>query len=177
MGARRGLRAAALVLLGLALGASARAADEDPPAVTRTKKLIDDEGKTILRAAHPLGKFKDAACDGTVKKDKGYEIPYTFRWLGKDGDKEKEYVTKLAFLVDYDKDDNIDRLTIEVKDDTAPAKAFSGADASAGLLRLLVKKRLKELQVKDEVVLKSVDKLDAKGALEMWLKYQGRTKE
>jgi hypothetical protein len=175
---RRVWRAAGLALLGLLLaaGATARAADEELPAVVRTKKLIEDEAKLILRAAHPLGKFKDAACDGAAAKDKAYEITYTFRWLGKDGDKEKEYATKLAFLVAYDKDDNIDRLTIDVKEDTAPTAAFSGADLSAVVLRGLVKKRLKELGVKDDELLKSVDKLDAEGALEMWLKYKGRTK-
>jgi hypothetical protein len=175
----RPLAAALLLLSALLLasgGTPARAADEEPAPVKKTKQLIDDESKTILRAAHPLGKLKEAKYDDVAHKDKAYELAYTFRWLGKEGDKEKEFTTKLAFLVEYDKNDDIDKLTIDVKDDTSPAKPFSGADLSAVVLRGLVKKRLKELEVKDEEVLKSLDKLDAKGLLEVWLKYKQRAK-
>jgi hypothetical protein len=176
----RGWRSAVLVCSGLLLaagGGPARAADEEPAAVKKTKQLIDSESKTILRAAHPLGKFKEAGCDDVARKDKAYELTYTFHWLGKEGDKEKEFTTKLAFLVEYDKNDDIDKLAIDVKDDTSQVKPFSGADLSAGLLRVSVKKRLKELDVKDEELLKSLDKLDAKGLLEVWLKYKDRKKE
>ena len=153
----------AAAALALFTGVAARA--DEPDGVKRFKKTVEAEAKTILRTAHPLGKYKDGRFDAYKKTDKGHELTYTIDWTGKD---DKDFATTLTFTFTL-KNDEIDDLTITTKD----SGAFKGANVALVALRAQVKKKLKEV-ADDKELLEKVDKLDAADLLAVWLKYADR---
>jgi hypothetical protein len=152
--------AAALALL---TGVTARA--DEPEGVKRFKKTVETEAKTILRTAHPLGKYKDARFDAYKKTDKGHELTYTIDWTGKD---DKDFATTLTFAFTL-KNDEIDELTVTTKD----SGAFKGANVAIVALRAQLKKKLKEVS-DDKELLEKLDKMDAADLLAVWLKFADR---
>lgn len=170
------VRMTIVVLSCLAVSAwagPARAADEEPEGVKKFKKTVEAEAKTILRVAHPLGKYKDIAFDGYKKTDQKHELTYTVNWTGKEKNEEKDFATTFTFTVRLDKDGEIDELEIAVPKDTCPSKAFKGANIAAGVFRAQVKNTVTAV-IDDKELLAKIDKLDADGLLAVWLKYVGR---
>lgn len=169
--------AGAVVIAGLGGVAPSVARADEPEAVERTKRLIESEAKTILRAAHPLGKFTDADFSGYTDKSSVHEIVYTVNWKGKEKKEVMDFATKFAFLCTYDKDGDIGMIVVEVRADSCPSKAFRGANIVARVLRKQINKRLEDLGIEDEDLIKSLDKLDADGLLAVWLMYADRKKK
>lgn len=166
-------RAVAGCLAMTVLSAPACAADEEPDSVKKFKKFVESEAKTILRVAHPLGKYKDIAFDSYKKSGEKHELAYTINWTGKEKKEEKDFATTFTFTVQFDKDDEIDELEIAVSKDTCPSKAFKGANIAAAVFRAQVKNTVTAV-IDDKELLEKIDKMDADGLLAVWLKYVNR---
>jgi len=145
-------------------------ADDVPDSVKKIQTSISGQDKIILRAAHPLGKFKEATFEDYKTVKGKHELTYAITWNGKEDKKEKEFSTTFTFLFTLDKDGAIDELELAVIKDTCPSKAFKGADIAAGVFRAQVKKRLEDVS-DDEELIKKLKTMDADGLLAVWIKY------
>lgn len=167
------VRLALAAVCVVSFAAPARAADDEPAAVKKFKKTVESQAKTVLRIAHPLGKYKDVAFDGHKEADGKHELTYTVNWTGKENKEEKDFATTFTFTVRFDKDDAVDELAVAVAKDTCPTKAFKGADVVAGVFRAQVKKRVADF-TDDKAVIEKIDKMDGDGLLAVWIKYADR---
>lgn len=156
-------------------GLTSQAADAEPEAVKKFKSTITANDKTILRAAHPLGKYKEATfdADGYKLVKAKHQLSYTVTWTGKEEKEKKDFDTTFQFLFTLTQDGAIDELEITVPKDTCPSKAFKAGNIAAGVFRAQVKKRLEEV-TDDEELLKKLKKMDADELLAVWLKYADR---
>jgi len=161
---------AAMNLLALVSVQSLVAAADVPDAVKKVQTTISGQAKTILRVAHPLGKFTECAFDDYRSANGKHELTYTITWNGKEEKQQKEFSTSFAFLFTFDQEGAIADMEISVPKDTCKSKAFQGADIAARIFRAQVKKRLQDVS-DDEELLKKLKTMDADALLAVWIKY------
>jgi hypothetical protein len=152
---------------------TAPAADDEPEGVTKFKATVEAQGKVILKAAHPLGKFKQICCDGYARKCGKHELTYTVTWAGKEQKQAKEFATTLTLTFALDAAGKVADLEVAVAKDTSPAKPFRAAELAAGVFRAQVK-NLVTAVIDDKDLLAKVDKMDADGLLAVWLQFVDR---
>lgn len=145
-------------------------AESKPIGVDKLKEVVEDKAKTILRFAHPLGKFKAIEYDSYRKKGNAHEVTYVCTWMGKENRKPKEFITKYLFSFTVDADGDVDTLTLTIPMDTCKSAPFKAAGFTLGVLRALVKRQLGFIIGKEEAG-KIVKGLDAKGLVAVYLKY------
>lgn len=153
--------------------ASAQEFDEQV-AVMKARRLIENQANTILHAAHPLGKYTGYTFVDYQKVETGHELTYAFNWTDNKLMKAKEFVTKLGFSFNFDADQDIERVVVQVKEDSGTHEAFSGGILVNKLLKGYIKSKLKALELEKDDIYKTVDQWEAKALLETWLKYAAR---